>query len=317
MILITGGAGFIGSNVADKLAKRGESVVVIDDFNDGLYPSSLKRDRVTNLLDPHKIPVHEVDIRQKDQVEAIFKKYEITKVCHLAAWAGVQTSLKHPEIYEAVNITGTRHIFEAAVAHNIPHVVYASSSSVYGANTSMPFKESDRVDQPIAPYAMSKRANELQAFYFHHLYKLKTTGLRFFTVYGPWGRPDMALFIFTRKILAGEPINVNNAGKMKRDFTYVDDIAAGVIASLDKPLECEIFNLGGNKTVELTYFIDTIEKTIGKTAKRNLLPMQPGDVPDTSADVSKAETMLGFSPKTRIEEGIPAFWEWYKGYYNV
>lgn len=317
MILVTGGAGFIGSRVASLLADRGEQVVVIDDFNSGLYPSELKRDRVNHFLKPKKIPAHEVDIRDKDQVETIFKKYTFKKICHLAAWAGVRTSLKHPEIYEAVNITGTRHIFEQAVARDIPHVVYASSSSVYGANTSLPFRESDRVDQPIAPYALSKRVNELQAFYFKHLYQLKSTGLRFFTVYGPWGRPDMALFIFTQKILQGDPISVNNRGKMKRDFTYVDDIASGVIASLDQPLDYEILNLGGNSTVELTHFINVIEQTIGKKAKRKLLPMQPGDVPDTAADVSKAKELLGFDPKIRIEEGIPRFWEWYKDYYKV
>lgn len=315
--LITGGAGFIGSHVAQFLAKRGEKVIVIDDFNNGLYPVKLKRDRVKNLLEPYSIPVHKADIRNKKQVEAIFGQYKISKVCHLAAWAGVRMSLKKPKTYESVNITGTRHMFELAMAHDIPHVVYASSSSVYGANTSLPFRESDRVDQPIAPYAFSKRANELQAFYFHHLYNLATTGLRFFTVYGSWGRPDMALFIFTEKILKGEIIPVNNRGKMKRDFTYVGDIVDGVIASLDNPLDCEILNLGGNQTVELTHFIDVIEKTVGKKAERNLLPMQPGDVPETSADVSKAKTLLGFQPKVHIEEGIPLFWKWYKEYYGI
>jgi UDP-glucuronate 4-epimerase len=316
-ILVTGGAGFIGSHVAQLLAKRGDSVVVIDDFNSGLYPKALKEDRVKHILKPLNIPVHEVDIRQKDKIDTLFKQYEFTQICHLAAWAGVRTSLQHPEVYESVNITGTRHMFELAVMHKIEHVVYASSSSVYGANTTLPFRESDRVDQPIAPYALSKRVNELQAYYFRHLYGLKSTGLRFFTVYGPWGRPDMALFIFTQKILKGEPIAVNNQGKMKRDFTYVDDIASGVVASLDKSNDYEIFNLGGNQTVELTYFIDVIEKTIGQKAKRELLPMQPGDVPQTAADVSKAERLLGFNPKVHIEEGIPRFWQWYKGYYNV
>lgn len=315
--LVTGGAGFIGSHVAQVLHDRGDKVVVIDDFNSGLYPSELKRDRVKHLLAPKGIPVHEVDIRDKQTLEKTLKAHTITHICHLAAWAGVRTSLDRPEIYESVNITGTRHIFEFARARQIPHVVYASSSSVYGKNTSLPFKETDRVDQPIAPYAMTKRVNELQAFYFHHLYQLKTTGLRFFTVYGPWGRPDMALFTFTQKILKNEPINVNNGGKMKRDFTYVDDIVNGVIASLDTPLEYEIFNLGGNKTVELTHFIDVIEETIGKKVQRNLLPMQPGDVPDTAADVTKAQKLLGFDPIVRIEEGIPRFWNWYKDYYGV
>ncbi len=317
MILITGGAGFIGSHVAQLLAKRGDDVIIVDDFNSGLYPASLKQDRVKQLLKPLSIPIHKLDISNKQEIATIFKKNKITKICHLAAWAGVRTSLTHPEIYERVNITGTRHIFELAVDADIPHVVYASSSSVYGANTTLPFRESDRVDQPIAPYALSKRINELQAFYFHHLYKLKSTGLRFFTVYGPWGRPDMALFTFTEKILNDKPISVNNRGKMKRDFTFVTDIVDGVVASLDKPFDYEIFNLGGNQTVELTYFIDVIEKTIEKKAKRKLLPMQPGDVPETAADVSKAEKLLGFKPRVHIEEGIPQFWTWYKDYYGV
>lgn len=317
MILVTGGAGFIGAHVAAALKSRGDDVIVVDDFNSGLYPAALKRDRVAHFLAPDKIPVHEIDIRDKASLTALFKQYKITKICHLAAWAGVRTSLTQPETYESVNITGTRHIFECAVNHAIPHVTYASSSSVYGANTTLPFRESDRVDQPIAPYALSKRVNELQAFYFHHLYHLKTSGLRFFTVYGPWGRPDMALFLFTQKILKDEPIAVNNGGKMKRDFTYVDDIVNGVIASLDKPQGCDVFNLGGNQTVELSRFITVIEETIGKTATKNLLPMQPGDVPETAADVSKAQKLLGFDPKVRIEEGIARFWEWYKEYYRV
>jgi UDP-glucuronate 4-epimerase len=315
--LVTGGAGFIGSHVAKLLAQRGDEVIVVDDFNSGLYSSTLKRDRVKNMLQPFSIPVYEVDIRKKRRLNDLFKGHNISKICHLAAWAGVQMSLKKPEIYESVNITGTRHIFELALAHNIPHIVYASSSSVYGANTSLPFRESDRVDQPIAPYALSKRINELQAFYFHHLYHIKSTGLRFFTVYGPWGRPDMALFIFTEKILKGDPISVNNHGKMKRDFTYIDDIADGVLAALDRPMEYEIFNLGGDQTVQLTHFIDVIEKTIGKKAQRHLLPMQPGDVPETSADVSNARNLLGFEPKVHINEGIPLFWAWYKDYYHV
>ncbi len=315
--LVTGGAGFIGSQVAHTLAQRGDKVVVLDDFNSGLYPATLKRARVAHFLDPKQIPVHEIDIRNKDDLTSLFKQYKINRICHLAAWAGVRTSLQDPHTYEEVNVTGTRHIFECAIEHAVPHVVYASSSSVYGANTSLPFRESDRVDQPIAPYALTKRINELQAFYFHHLYQLKSTGLRFFTVYGPWGRPDMALFTFTDKILKGEPIAVNNGGKMKRDFTYVDDIVAGVVASLDKPLDYEIFNLGGNQTVELTDFIEVIEKTIGKKAKKNLLPMQPGDVLETAADVSKAESLLAFRPKIHITEGIPLFWKWYKDYYRV
>lgn len=317
MILITGGAGFIGSQTAKKLKERGDDVVVMDDFNDGLYPSSLKHDRVTQLLKPLKIPVVTADLRDASALSKIFKKYSITKICHLGAWAGVRTSLEKPEVYESVNITGTRHIFDLAVKHSVPHVVYASSSSVYGANTKQPFSEDDRVDQPIAPYATTKRVNELQAYYYHHLYGLKSSGLRFFTVYGPWGRPDMALFTFTEKILKGEPIQLNNRGKMKRDFTFVDDIITGVVAATDTPYDYELFNLGGNDSVPLDRFVAVIEQTIGKKAKRQLRPMQPGDVPDTVADISKAKKMLAYSPQTHIEEGIPKFWEWYKGYYNV
>ena len=215
------------------------------------------------------------------------------------------------------SIPGTRHVFALAVKYGVPHVVYASSSSVYGNNTKLPFVETDRVDTPIAPYAMTKRANELQAYYYHHIYGLNSSGLRFFTVYGPWGRPDMALCIFTKKILAGEPIAVNNGGKMKRDFTYVDDIVAGIVAALDRPYGCEIFNLGGDRSVELTHFIDVIENTIGKKAIRNLLPMQPGDVPDTVAVIAKAQKLLDFKPNVHVEKGIPIFWDWYKRYYEV
>lgn len=316
-ILITGGAGFIGSQTAKKLAERGDEVIILDDFNDGLYPSKLKHDRVESLLKPHKIPVYTADLRDYESLKKIFTEHDITKICHLGAWAGVRTSLTRPEIYEAVNITGTRHIFDLALKHNIPHVVYASSSSVYGANTKQPFSEKDRVDQPVAPYAMSKRVNELQAFYHHHLYQLKSTGLRFFTVYGPWGRPDMALFSFTQKILNDEPIQLNNFGNMKRDFTYVDDIIDGVIAALDKEFDYEIFNLGGNDTVTLDRFVSIIEEAIGKKAKREPRPMQPGEVVETVADVSKAKKLLKFNPKVHVEEGIPKFWEWYKSYYEI
>lgn len=313
--LLTGGAGFIGSQTAVQLAKRGDSVIVIDDFNDGLYPSSLKRDRVKHLLAPHDIPVIECDIRDHEKLGKVFTEHKIDQICHLAAWAGVRTSLQKPEIYEAVNIQGTRHIFDLAVKHNIPKVVYASSSSVYGANTKQPFSESDRTDSPVAPYALTKKVNELQAYYYHHLYGLKSAGLRFFTVYGPWGRPDMALFIFMNKILKGETITLNNYGKMKRDFTYVDDIISGVMSSLDADnFDCELFNLGGNHTVELDHFVNVIEKTMGKAAKKELVPMQPGEVPDTIADVSKAQRMLGYDPKTRVEEGIPKVWEWFQSY---
>ncbi len=315
--LVTGGAGFIGSQTALRLAKRGDSVVVIDDFNDGLYPSQLKRDRVKNLLEPHNIPVIELDMRDKEALDKLFSERSFDHICHLGAWAGVKTSIARPEMYESVNIVGTRHIFDMAVKYHIPHVVYASSSSVYGANKKLPFSEEDRVDQPMAPYALSKRANELQAYYYNNLYGLKSTGLRFFTVYGPWGRPDMALFILTGQILAGTPIKLNNFGNMKRDFTFIDDIVDGVIASLDRPFDYEIINLGASNTVTLGQFVETIEKVTGKQAKKELLPMPPGEVEATSADVSKATRLLDYQPKYTISTGIPKFWEWYKEYYNV
>ncbi len=315
--LVTGGAGFIGSQTAKRLAERGDKVVVVDDFNSGLYPEALKRDRAKHLLEPLAIPVIECDIRDYESLAKVFQEHPITHICHLGAWAGVGMSLKKPETYESVNITGTRHIFDLALANNIPHVVYASSSSVYGANTKTPFSEDDRVDMPLAPYALSKRVNELQAFYYHHLYKLNSSGLRFFTVYGPWGRPDMALFIFTDKILKGEPISMNHPGITRRDYTFVDDIIAGVMAALDKPQGYEIFNLGGNSTVELSHFVDVIEDTIGKKAIREYRDIPAGDVAETVADVSKAQKLLGYDPQTRVEQGIPLFWDWYKTYYKI
>lgn len=317
MHLVTGGAGFIGSRVAQRLSQRGNDVIVLDDFNSGLYTESLKRDRVKELLEPCDIPVVELDIRDKGALDAFFHKYKIDKICHLAAWAGVKASIEKPEIYEAVNIVGSRHVFDMAVKHGIEHIVYASSSSVYGANTKQPFSEEDRVDQPVGPYALTKRVNELQAFCYHHLYQLKSTGLRFFTVYGPWGRPDMALFIFTKQILEGKPIKLNNFGNMKRDFTYIDDIVDGIIASLDTPFDYEVFNLGANQTVDLLDFVSMIETVTGKEAKRELLPMPPGEVEETSADVSKAQRMLNYHPKFTIKTGVPKFWEWYKDYYRI
>lgn len=314
--LVTGGAGFIGSQTAKKLTERGDTVVVVDDFNSGLYSADLKRDRVKHILDPLSIPVIECDIRDFDALSKVFQDNKITHICHLGAWPGVPMSLKKPAMYEGVNITGTRHIFDLAVAHNIPHLVYASSSSVYGANTKTPFSEEDRVDMPVSPYALSKRVNELQAFYYHHLYKLKSTGLRFFTVYGPWGRPDMAPFLFTDKIYKGEPITINHPGTSQRDYTFVEDIVAGVIAALDKPFDYEIFNLGGSTPVELSYFVDVIEKSVGKKAIREYRDIPPGDVTVTMANISKAQKMLGYTPKTPVEEGIPQLWEWYKRYYT-
>lgn len=314
--LVTGGAGFIGAQLAARLAARGERVVIFDDFNSGLYPAKLKRDRVKALLVPRQVTVVEGDIRDETAVGKLFA-HRFDRVCHLAAWAGVGPSLKDPHTYETVNITGTRIIFAAAVAHAIPRVVYASSSSIYGANTKLPFSETDRTDNPVGPYAMTKKTNELQAFYYHHVYGLKSVGLRFFTVYGPWGRPDMALFIFMDKIRRGKPLIVNNYGKMKRNFTYVDDIVDGLVASLDSDFNYETFNLGAGATVTLEEYIAVIEKTMGQKAKKDYRPMPPGEVADTIANVAKAKKLLGYWPKVKIEEGIPRAWTWYKEYYGV
>ena len=235
---------------------------------------------------------------------------------HLAAMAGVRYSLENPSLYYEVNVMGTQNMLDFAVKYKIKNFVYASSSSVYGNNKKLPFSESDSVDTPISPYAASKKTNELQAHVYSHIYKLPTTGLRFFTVYGPWGRPDMALFLFTDAIIKGETINVFNKGNMTRNFTYVEDIVSGIIAVLDKNLTCEVMNIGGDKEEKLTRFIEVIEENIGKKAKKKLLPMQPGDVPSTVADIKKLRK-LGWKPTTRIEIGIKNFVNWYKEYYRV
>ena len=314
-ILVTGGAGFIGSHTIKKLLKRGDDVVVVDDFND-YYDVTLKEDRISKFLGNPDIPVYREDIRNLDAMKKIFKEQKIDKVCHLAARAGVRASLLDPFLYEEVNVRGTLNLLECAKEFGIENFVYASSSSVYGGNKKIPFSESDPVDNPISPYAATKKTCELLAHTYHHLYKLRTTGLRYFTVYGPWGRPDMALFKFTRLIKKGEPIEVYNFGKMKRDFTFIDDIVAGTISSLDKNLDYEIINLGNNHTEELSYFIECIEKELGKQAIKELKEIPPGDVPQTYANIEKAKTLLGFEPKTRITEGIKEFISWYQQYYQ-
>jgi len=315
-ILITGGAGFIGSHVASILLKRGDSIVIVDNFNT-YYDVKLKRDRIKQLKKYKNLEVYKADITDLKSLDLIFKKHKFDKVCHLAAQAGVRDSIDHPIKYEMWNCLGTLHIMEMCVKYKIKNLVYASSSSVYGGNTKVPFSETDDVSKPISLYAATKKSNELYAHVYNKIHGLKSTGLRFFTVYGPFGRPDMALFKFTKNIMEGKKIDVYNKGNMKRDFTYVDDIAAGVIASLDKIHNCEVFNLGNNRTVTLKYFISEIEKNVGKKAKKNLMPMQPGDVPATSADIRKAKKMLGFKPKTNIEEGIKNFIKWYKEYHGI
>jgi UDP-glucuronate 4-epimerase len=314
-ILITGGAGFIGSNLAKKLIGRGDQVVIIDNFND-YYSPKLKEDRIKTLLKGLKFKLYRGDIRDGKLLEKIFKKEKIDKVMHLAAMAGVRNSLKNPLLYEEVNVRGTMNLLEMAVKYKIKNFVYASSSSVYGNNKKIPFSESDSVDTPISPYAASKKCTELMAHVYSHIYKLPTTGLRFFTVYGPWGRPDMALFLFTDAILKGEPIKVFNRGRMTRNFTYVDDIVSGIITVLDKNLPYDIINIGGDKEEKLTRFIEVIEENLGKKAKKKLMPIQPGDVPSTVADIRKLRR-LGWKPTTRIETGISNFVKWYKDYYRV
>lgn len=314
-VLVTGGAGFIGSAVSKKLMDRGDQVVIIDNFND-YYDPGIKRDRISKFLKGYDFELYEGDICDKKFCEKIFAKEQIDKVVHLAAMAGVRNSLRDPLIYEQVNVRGTTLLLDLATKHKIKNFVFASSSSVYGNNAKVPFSEKDRVDTPISPYAATKRATELIAHVFHHIHGLKTTGLRFFTVYGPWGRPDMALFLFTKKILANEPIDVYNHGKMSRNFTYIDDIVSGTITVLDADLDYEIMNIGGDQEEPLMRFIEVIEKNLGKTAKRNMMPIQPGDVPSTVADISKLRK-LGWQPTTNIEVGIKNFIDWYKQYYKV
>lgn len=315
-ILVTGGAGFIGFHVSRKLLERGDNVVIADNFND-YYDPKLKYARIDTIKNNKNLKVYKVDISEYKHLEEVFKKHKFDKICHLAAQAGVRYSLTDPFRYELWNNLGTLNLFELARRYNVKDVVYASSSSVYGGNTKIPFSETDNVDKPVSFYAATKKANELYAYTYHHLYGINCTGLRFFTVYGEWGRPDMALFLFVDNILNNKPIEVYNHGKMERDFTYVDDMVHGVLAAIDRPFGYEIFNLGNNKPVKLTYFIECIENVLGKKAEKKMMPMQPGDVPKTYADIKKAKTMLSFNPKIDIKEGIKRFVEWYKQYYHI
>ena len=313
-ILITGGAGFIGSNIAKKLMDRGDKVVLLDNFND-YYDPKLKEDRIKIFLKGYKPKLYRGDIRDAKLVEKIFKTEKIDKVIHLAAMAGVRNSLRDPKLYFDVNVMGSLNLLEAAVKYKIKNFVFASSSSVYGNNKKLPFSESDSVDTPISPYAASKKTDELIAHVYHHIHGLNITALRFFTVYGPWGRPDMALFLFTDAITKGQPIKVFNRGKMSRNFTYVDDIATGTITVLDKAKDYGVMNIGGDKEETLMRYIEVLEENLGKKAKKKLLPMQPGDVPKTVADIKKLRK-LGWKPTTRIEKGIKNFVDWYKEYYK-
>ncbi|KKP79662.1 MAG: hypothetical protein A2271_03185 [Candidatus Moranbacteria bacterium RIFOXYA12_FULL_35_19] len=314
-ILITGGAGFIGSAIAKKLMDRGDQVVIIDNFND-YYDPSLKEARIKQFLKGYKFKLYRGDIRDEKLTEKIFKNEKIDKVIHLAAMAGVRYAIEHPLLYADVNILGTTNLLNLSAKYKIKNFIYASSSSVYGNNKKQPFSETDNVDTPISPYAASKKATELMAHVFSHIYGLKTTGLRFFTVYGPWGRPDMALFKFTKNTLAGKPIEVYNRGKMSRNFTYINDIVSGTITVLDANLPYGVMNIGGDREEQLLRYIEVLENCLGKVAKKKMLPMQQGDVPSTVADISKLRK-LGWKPTTRIEEGIANFVAWYKEYYKV
>ena len=313
-VLITGGAGFIGSASAKALMDRGDEVIIIDNFND-YYDPELKEARIKKMLKGYKFKLYRGDIRDTKLLEKIFQQEKITKVIHLAAMAGVRYSLLHPQLYMDVNVMGSVNLLEMAVKYKIKKFIFASSSSVYGNNKKVPFSEKDSVDTPISPYAASKKADELIAYVYHHIYGLNVTALRFFTVYGPWGRPDMALFLFTDAIAKGKPIKVFNRGKMSRNFTYIDDIVSGVLTVLDKCQGYEIMNIGGDREDTLGRFIEVIEKNMGKKAKKRMLPMQPGDVPTTVADIKKLRR-LGWKPTTRIEKGIKNFIEWYQEYYG-
>lgn len=316
-ILITGGAGFIGSATAKKLMDRGDQVVLIDNFND-YYDPKLKKDRISIFLKDYKgeFKLYKGDIRDAKFIDRVFKKERPQKVLNLAAMAGVRNSLLDPKLYADVNVMGFINLLEASVRYKVKNFVYASSSSVYGNNTKVPFAESDPVDTPISPYAASKKANELIAHVYSHIYKLPTTGLRYFTVYGPWGRPDMALYKFVSNTIAGKPIDVYNKGKMSRNFTYIDDIVSGSIVALDTLQPYAVMNIGGDKEETLMRFIEVIEECVGRKAKKRLLPIQPGDVPSTVADIRKLRK-LGWEPTTRIEGGIRNFVDWYRSYYKV
>lgn len=315
-ILVTGSAGFIGFHTSKKLLEMGNTVIGIDNLNN-YYDPKLKeaRNAILKKFDNYKF--YKGNLEDLDFIKKIFKENKIDKVCNLAAQAGVRYSLENPHAYVNSNLVGFVNVLETAYRNNVKDFIYASSSSVYGKNKKMPLSIHDNVDHPISIYAASKKANELLAHAYHHLYGMNCTGLRFFTVYGPYGRPDMALFLFIKAILQNEPIKVFNHGKMKRDFTYVDDIVSGIVASLDKSYPYEIFNLGNHKSVELNYFIELIEKELGQKAKKDFLPMQAGDVAETFADIESSKEKLNFEPTTSIEQGIKNCIAWYKEYYKI
>ncbi len=332
-VLVTGAAGFIGSHLAHRLLDRGDEVVGVDNLND-YYDVRLKQDRLARLTSRENFSCHRLDVADRSGMEAVFGESKVDRVVHLAAQAGVRYSIENPHAYVDSNLVGFVNVLEGCRHNGIEHLAYASSSSVYGSNRTVPFSVHHNVDHPISLYAATKKANELMAHTYSHLYGLPTTGLRFFTVYGPWGRPDMALFLFTEAILAGRPIDVFNNGQMRRDFTFVDDIVEGVVRVLDRTAAPDstwqatspdpasssgpyrVYNIGNNEPVELMHLIETIENCLGMTAKKNMMPMQPGDVPETHADIDDLERDTGFRPSTSIEEGVGRFVEWYRAYYG-
>jgi len=332
--LVTGAAGFIGSALSLRLLERGDEVVGIDNHND-YYDPAIKEARLARHADHPNYTHLRIDIGDRDAVYEAFETHKPDKVMNLAAQAGVRYSIENPLAYVDSNIVGFAHLLEGCRYNGVKHMVYASSSSVYGANTNMPFSIHNNVDHPLSLYAASKKTNELMAHTYSHLYNLPTTGLRFFTVYGPWGRPDMALFLFTKAILAGKSIPVFNYGKHRRDFTYIDDIVEGVIRVLDRPAPpnpdwdgdhpdpgtslapWRVYNIGNNQPVELMDYIGALEKALGKKAEKELLPLQPGDVPDTYANVDDLVKEFGYKPETRVEDGVANFIKWYNDYFKL
>ncbi|GMV69419.1 MAG: NAD-dependent epimerase [Pseudomonadota bacterium] len=333
-ILVTGAAGFIGFHLTERLLARGETVIGLDNLND-YYEVALKEARLARLQAQAGFAFHRLDLADRAGMERLFGDESIDRVVHLAAQAGVRYSLTHPHAYAESNLTGFLHVLEGCRSRSVAHLVYASSSSVYGGNTAMPFRAEASADHPLALYGAAKKANEAMAHAYSHLYGIPTTGLRFFTVYGPWGRPDMALFSFTRAILAGEPIPVFNHGHHKRDFTYVDDVVEGIVRVLDRPARPDpafdparpdpsassapyrLYNIGNGQPVDLITYIRTLEAALGRAARLDLQPMQPGDVPDTWADCTPLQRDTGYKPSTPVSEGIARFVAWYRDYYQV
>jgi UDP-glucuronate 4-epimerase len=333
-ILVTGAAGFIGFHLCQRLLDRGETVTGLDNLN-AYYDPALKQARLERLQDREGFRFVRRDLEDGEAMAALFADHRPQRVVHLAAQAGVRHSIENPGVYLQSNLVGFGHVLEGCRHGGVTHLVYASSSSVYGGNTRLPFREEQGVDHPVSLYAASKKANELMAHTYTHLYGLPATGLRFFTVYGPWGRPDMALFRFTRAILAGEPIDLYNEGRMVRDFTYIDDIVEGVVRVLDRPATPDpdfdarrphpgrswaphrLFNIGNATPTPLLTYVEALEHALGRTARRRLLPLQPGDVPATAADTSALEAWTGFRPATPVGEGVARFVAWYRDYYQV